>query len=69
MCGCRDDGKRQWAYDGRPVYTFVKDKQPCDTTGDGVKNVRHVARPWAGVGPEGTLGARGTAPRNSPEPS
>ncbi|WP_227025615.1 hypothetical protein [Streptomyces tsukubensis] len=45
MCGCRDDGKRQWAYDGRPVFTFVKDKQPCDTTGDGMKDVWHVARP------------------------
>ncbi|QFR98199.1 hypothetical protein GBW32_33695 [Streptomyces tsukubensis] len=45
ICGCRDDGKRQWAYDGRPVFTFVKDKQPCDTTGDGMKDVWHVARP------------------------
>lgn len=22
----RDDGKMQWAYDGKPLYTFMKDK-------------------------------------------
>lgn len=41
----RDDGTRQWAYKGRPLYYWAKDEKPGDTTGDGVKGVWHVARP------------------------
>ncbi|WEK31101.1 MAG: hypothetical protein P0Y58_02615 [Candidatus Pseudomonas phytovorans] len=41
----RDDGSMQWAYDGKPLYTFVKDKKAGDMTGDGVKDVWHVAKP------------------------
>jgi len=41
----RDDGARQWAYQGKPVYYWVKDAKPGDRTGDGVNNVWHVARP------------------------
>jgi predicted lipoprotein with Yx(FWY)xxD motif len=38
----RDDGSMQWAYDGKPLYTFVKDKAPGDMTGDKMKDVWHV---------------------------
>ena len=41
----RDDGGKQWAYDGKPLYTWAKDAKPGDTTGDGVNNVWHVAKP------------------------
>lgn len=41
----RDDGRRQWAYKGKPVYTWVKDQKPGDTSGDGFNTVWHVARP------------------------
>lgn len=41
----RDDGTRQWAYKGKPLYTWFKDQKPGDTTGDGVNNVWRVARP------------------------
>lgn len=41
----RGDGSRQWAYKGKPLYLWVKDQKPGDTTGDGVKNVWHVAKP------------------------
>ncbi|MFD5088583.1 hypothetical protein ACFWOG_38995 [Kitasatospora sp. NPDC058406] len=41
----RDDGSMQWAYDGKPLYTFIKDKQAGDTFGDGIKDVLHIARP------------------------
>ena len=41
----RDDGKMQWAYKGKPLYTWVKDKKPGDITGDGVKKVWHIAKP------------------------
>jgi predicted lipoprotein with Yx(FWY)xxD motif/uncharacterized cupredoxin-like copper-binding protein len=32
----RDDGTTQVAYDGMPLYTFVKDTQPGETNGQGV---------------------------------
>ncbi|HEY9146554.1 MAG TPA: hypothetical protein VIN36_07700 [Thiobacillus sp.] len=41
----RDDGSRQWAYKGKPLYRWAKDQKPGDTTGDGVKNVWHTAKP------------------------
>ncbi len=40
----RDDGSKQWAYKGKPVYYWVKDQKPGDRTGDGFNNVWHVAR-------------------------
>jgi len=33
----RDDGSHQWAYSGRPLYTWSKDAKPGDATGDGVQ--------------------------------
>jgi Uncharacterized protein conserved in bacteria len=41
----RDDGSKQWAYKGMPLYTFIKDKQAGDTTGDNVRDVWHVVKP------------------------
>jgi predicted lipoprotein with Yx(FWY)xxD motif len=41
----RDDGKKQWAYMGKPLYLWAKDQKPGDKTGDGVKNVWHAAKP------------------------
>ncbi len=41
----REDGSRQWAYKGRPLYYWAKDQKPGDRTGDGVKDVWHVAKP------------------------
>jgi predicted lipoprotein with Yx(FWY)xxD motif len=41
----RDDGRKQWAYKGKPLYTWAKDKKPGDATGDGVNNVWHLASP------------------------
>jgi predicted lipoprotein with Yx(FWY)xxD motif len=41
----RDDGSKQWAYKGKPVYTWAKDTKPGDVTGDGVNNVWHIAKP------------------------
>lgn len=38
----RDDGSRQWTYDGKPLYHWIKDKKPGDRTGDGFKSVWHV---------------------------
>jgi len=40
----REDGARQWAYKGQPLYTWVNDSAAGQTTGDGVKGVWHLAR-------------------------
>ena len=40
----RTDGTKMWAYDGKPVYTFIKDKKAGDTTGDGVGEVWHIVK-------------------------
>ena len=40
----RTDGTRMWAYDGKPLYTFVKDTKPGDVTGDNVGNAWHVVK-------------------------
>ncbi len=41
----RDDGSRQWAHKGKPVYYWIKDGKPGDRSGDGVNNVWRLARP------------------------
>jgi predicted lipoprotein with Yx(FWY)xxD motif len=41
----RDDGAKQWAYKGKPLYFWVKDQKPGDRTGDGFNNVWHAAKP------------------------
>jgi predicted lipoprotein with Yx(FWY)xxD motif len=43
----RADGTEQWAYDGKPLYTFAADKAPSDATGDGKMGVWHVVKPDA----------------------
>jgi len=39
----RTDGTRMWAYKGMPLYLWIKDTKPGDTTGDGVGEVWHTA--------------------------
>jgi predicted lipoprotein with Yx(FWY)xxD motif len=39
----RDDGSRQWAYEGKPLYHWSKDKSPGDKTGDNFNGMWHVA--------------------------
>lgn len=41
----RDDGKKQWAFKGKPLYYWIKDTKAGDMTGDGVNKVWHVAKP------------------------
>ena len=42
----RDDGSKQWAYKGRPLYHWATDTKPGDMTGDGLlNNSWHVAKP------------------------
>jgi len=41
----RDDGSKQLAYKGKPLYFWAKDAKPGDRTGDGFNNVWHTAKP------------------------
>ena len=41
----RDDGKKQWAVKGKPLYYWAKDSKPGDKTGDGFNKVWQVAKP------------------------
>ncbi len=41
----RDDGSSQWAYAGKPLYTFVMDKKAGDVSGEGKMGVWHIAKP------------------------
>ena len=40
----RDDGSKQWAYKGQPLYYWAKDQKPGDATGDGFNKVWHLVR-------------------------
>jgi predicted lipoprotein with Yx(FWY)xxD motif/cytochrome c553 len=39
----RPDGERQWAYRGKPLYRYAKDRGPGDETGDGIDNLWRLA--------------------------
>lgn len=41
----RDDGGKQWAYKGKPVYLYSKDAKAGDKSGDNFKDVWHAAKP------------------------
>ena len=41
----RNNGQKQLTYKGKPLYFFIKDKNPGDKTGDNVNNVWHVVTP------------------------
>jgi predicted lipoprotein with Yx(FWY)xxD motif len=38
----RDDGSMQWAYKGKPVYTYKDDKKAGDRSGDNFKDNWHI---------------------------
>lgn len=35
----KDDGKRQWAFKGKPLYRWISDKKRGDAGGDGIAGV------------------------------
>jgi len=41
----RDDGSRQWALNGKPLYFWSKDHKPGDVTGDGFNKAWRAVRP------------------------
>jgi len=40
----RDDGSRQWAHKGKPLYLWSKDQKPGDMNGNGFNKVWHVIK-------------------------
>ena len=45
------DGAKQWAYNGKPLYTFAKDKKAGDTAGEGLPQRRLARRQALRLGP------------------
>lgn len=50
----RDDGTRQWAYKGSPLYRFAADARAGDVSGDNQGNAWHAVR--TGRAPQGNAG-------------
>jgi len=40
----RDDGRMQWAYKGKPLYTWPEDQEPGDKYGDNYLKVWHIVK-------------------------
>ena len=40
----RDDGSRQWAYKGKPIYTYQADQKPGERAGDNFKDFWHIIK-------------------------
>src|SRR4051812_26597390 len=56
----RPDGISQLTYNGHPLYTFVNDKKPGDTNGEGINAFGGA---WFAVSPAGAK----VAPRSQPQ--
>src|SRR6185312_1024458 len=56
----RPNGSRQLTYNGHPLYTFVNDKNPGDTNGEGINA---FGGSWYAVSPAGAK----VAPRSQPQ--
>jgi predicted lipoprotein with Yx(FWY)xxD motif len=41
----RDDGTKQWAYRGKPLYFWTRDQKPGERNGDGFNGAWRLARP------------------------
>jgi predicted lipoprotein with Yx(FWY)xxD motif len=40
----RDDGQKQWAHKGKPLYTWPEDQEPGDKFGDGYLKVWRIIK-------------------------
>jgi LPXTG-motif cell wall-anchored protein len=60
----RNDGNRQVAYEGKPLYYYASDAAPGETKGQGVGNVWYVIPPVAAASAPATAPA--AAPADAP---
>ena len=58
----RDDGKKQVAFNGKPLYRFAADKQIGDAAGEGVGGVWFVAKADGSAAAAGTPSSSGGDP-------
>lgn len=56
----RDDGKAQWAFEGKPLYFWPEDQAPGDKFGNGYRNV------WRAIGPAAKIAAGAPVPGMAP---
>ncbi|MEO8540687.1 MAG: hypothetical protein ABI577_13190, partial [bacterium] len=56
----RDDGAKQIAYNGKPLYRYGPDKAPGDANGQGIGNVWFVATSAGAAGSPAAGAANGT---------
>ncbi len=56
----RPDGKSQLTYNGHPLYSFVNDRKPGDTNGEGINA---FGGSWFAISPAGAK----VAPRSQPQ--
>jgi predicted lipoprotein with Yx(FWY)xxD motif len=40
----RDNGQKQWAFKGKPLYTWPEDQEPGDKYGDNYSKVWHIVK-------------------------
>lgn len=40
----RDDGQKQWAHKGKPLYTWPEDQEPGEKYGDNYLKVWHIVK-------------------------
>jgi predicted lipoprotein with Yx(FWY)xxD motif len=40
----RDNGQKQWAHKGKPLYTWPEDQEPGDKFGDNYNKVWHIVK-------------------------
>jgi predicted lipoprotein with Yx(FWY)xxD motif len=57
----RDDGTRQWAFNGSPLYRFAGDAQAGDVNGDNRGNVWHIVKSGRPAGASSTSWPMGSA--------
>ncbi len=79
----RNDGRKQWAWDGKPLYRWISDRRRGEANGDGVAGVWTLVRLPCGDGdenvqiftraerpcPQPGANARSSAARSAPSPS
>ncbi len=66
----RSDGRKQWAWDGKPLYRWISDRRKGDANGDGVAGVWTLVRLPCGDGDKDVAvftRAERACPEKSPE--
>lgn len=55
----REDGSRQWTFEGRPLYHYAVDKRPGESKGDNAGGVWHTVQAATAITPGRLVRDRG----------